>query len=1177
MFSRFFIDRPIFAAVLSITIVLAGAIAVRTLPIAQFPQISPPQVRVQCNFPGASAVDVAKSVAAPIEQMVNGVEGIMYMSSQCTNDGGYNLQVTFKPGVNLNMAQVLVQNRVSLAVPLLPDVIKQTGVTAKKQPPDILMGMAITSPDGRYDQLYLSNYAVLQIKDELARLSGVADVILLGQRDYSMRIWLDPDQLAHRSMSASDVVHAIREENTQVAAGAIGRRPMPSGNAFEMTMSALGRLSETEQFENIVVKMGADGRMTRLKDIARVELESKSLDTNVRFMGQPTVFLPIFQLPDANAIETHKRVIDKMTELEKNFPAGLTYTVAFDTTPYTIESIKEVYHSLTDAVVLVAIVVLVFLQNWRSAIIPLVAVPVAIVGTFAVMALMGFSLNNLTLFGLVLAIGIVVDDAIVVVEAVEHNIEHGLPPRLATIRAMEQVSGPVIAVGLVLSAVFVPCAFISGITGVFFRQFALTIAVSTIISAFNSLTLSPALTALLLRPKDKGHGEPLPRLAFSLAACWAAWHWGEPFLHNVTSQRFSGQQAEVAHWVGAAFGLLLAAVLGWFIGRGLNWLLSWAFRGFNAAFGLATKAYVGLTWCSLHACPVVLIVYSGLVWLTYNRFEATPKGFIPGQDMGYLLLSVQLPDSASLERTSDVVRQVEAITGKEPGVRFTTAIIGQSFALNAIGSNFATVFLGLKDYADRRTPELYSNAILGRLTKEFGEKIIAGMVQVFPPPPVRGVGRAGGFSLMIEDRGDAGLAALQAQADSLVALTQSPEKKDLGLKIFTPFRANVPQIHIAPNNRECMTKGVSLNEFATTLQVYEGSLYVNDFNKFGRTWQVILQADHRFRDQIEDLNKLKVRNNAGAMVPLGSLCDVHEINGPLVLNRYNMYPAAPIMGGSLPGVSSGEVISRMRQLTEGELPPSMHSEWTEMSFLELMAANTGMFIFGFAVVMVFLVLAAQYESWSLPLAIILVVPMCILSAIIGVNIAKMDINIFTQIGFVVLVGLASKNAILIVEYAKQERATGQDRWKATLDACRLRLRPIVMTSVAFILGVVPLVQSTGAGAEMRRTLGVAVFSGMIGVTLFGLLLTPVFFFTIDWLGDTRLFRFVWIQRLGFITLTVLTLGMNLVVRELFRAAKGKPRIAAADSAATLEANGADIESPAKYSSAAHEREPAELA
>ena len=1104
MLSRFFIDRPIFAAVLSIVITLAGAISVFTLPLAQFPRITPPTVQVSCNYPGASAKEVADSVAAPIEQQVNGVEGIMYMSSQCANDGSYSLTVTFQQGIDVDMAQVLVQNRVNLAIPLLPEVIRQTGVTTRKQSPDILMGLAVYSPDARYDQLYLSNFALMQLKDELARVPGVGNVFLFGQRDYSMRIWVDPARLSSRGLSATDVVRAVREQNAQVAVGAVGQEPMLAGQPSQITLSTLGRLVDVEQFENIVLKSGREGRLTQIKDIGRVELGAKNEDVRVRIDGKDTVFLAIFQTPDANALDLRQRILAKMDDLKEAFPEGITYDIGFDTTPYTRESINEVVKTLRDAIVLVAVVVLLFLQNWRSAIIPLVAVPVAIVGTFAVMAVMGFSLNNLTLFGLVLAIGIVVDDAIVVVEAVEHHIEHGQSPRDATIAAMRQVSGPVIAVGLVLSAVFVPCTFISGITGQFFRQFAMTIAVSTIISAFNSLTLSPALTAVLLRARDKKAAPPLPRLAFVVTGGWLGWELLTPEL-NRGVQHLSGGAMRLMQaapfWGVSAAAVLAGASAGFFVSPPLNWLLGRFFRGFNGVFSRATHMYVRVVAGLLRVCAVVLLVYGGLVGLTWWQFNHTPRGFIPSQDMGYLLVNVQLPDSASIERTDKVMRQIEEIGLATPGIKHVSGIAGQSFVLNAAGSNFGSLFVNFNDYAQRRTPDLSSDAIANKLRMEFGREIKDAQVAVFGPPPVRGVGRAGGFALMIEDRGDAGPARLQKETDNLVRQGNGTP----GMAgMFSVFRANVPQLHIEANPAACMARGVSLKEFADTLGVYEGSLYVNDFNLFGRTWQVIVQAESEFRRNPGDLSQLRVRNTRGAMVPVGSLAAPRDVNGPLILTRYNMYPAAAINGAAAPGVSSGETIAMLEKLVKGELPQNMTYEWTDMSYLELLAGNTAMTIFAFAVLMVFLMLAAQYESWSLPLAVILVVPLCLLSALAGVNMAHMDMNIFTQIGFVVLVGLASKNAILIVEFAKYQRHEGQSRRDATLEACRLRLRPIIMTSLAFILGVIPLIVSHGAGAEMRRTLGTAVFSGMLGVTLFGIVLTPVFFFTIDRLSESHL-------------------------------------------------------------------------
>ncbi|MBI3864705.1 MAG: efflux RND transporter permease subunit [Planctomycetia bacterium] len=1115
MLSRFFIDRPIFAAVCSIVIALAGGVSVISLPLAQFPQITPPTVQVSCNYPGASAKEVSDSVAAPIEQQVNGVEGIMYMSSQCANDGSYSLTVTFQQGINLDMAQVLVQNRVNLAVPLLPEVIRATGVATLKRSPGILMGLAINSPEGRYDQLFLSNFALMQVKDELARVHGVGDVFLFGQRDYSMRIWVDPAKLASRGLSAGDVVRAIREQNAPVATGAIGQEPIRGQQLSQITLSTLGRLAEIEQFEDIIVKTGAEGRLVRIKDIGRVELGARNHNTRVRLDGRDTVFLAIFQAPDANALELRERIMSKLEELKPSFPDGVEYDVGFDTTPYTRESIREVVRTLIHSIALVAVVVLLFLQNWRSALIPLVAVPVAIVGTFAAMAFIGFSLNNLTLFGLVLSIGIVVDDAIVVVEAVEHHIDLGLEPRAATIAAMQQVSGPVIAVGLVLSAVFVPCAFISGITGQFFRQFAVTIAVSTMISTFNSLSLSPALTALLLRPREKHLEPPLPRLAFPLIGAFVGYEFIAPLIQTRFPLALDNSGDYL--WVTS---LLCAAFL-WCFSKPLNSFFGAAFRRFNAAFTGGTHGYVHLVQRLLRVSVAVLIVYGGLVGITWWEFQRIKRGFIPDQDMGFLMVNVQLPDSASLDRTDAVMRKIEDIAAPIPGVRHVAGIGGQSFVLSAAGSNFGSMFIGLKSYAERRDPARSSAAIVNTLRQRIAAEIQEANVAVFGPPPVMGAGRAGGVAMMLEDRGDSGPAALQKELDKLVqAGSQTPGI----LALFSVFRANVPQLHVDPDPGACMMRGVSLADFAETLGVYEGSVYCNDFNLFGRTWQVVVQAEPGFRRQPEDLPQLKVRNARGAMVPVGSLAEQREVNGPLILSRYNMYPAASINGFAAPGVSSGQAIEILGRLAGRELPRSMSYEWTDISYLEQLSGSTPMLIFGYSVAMVFLMLAAQYESWSLPLAVILVVPMCLLSALAGVDAMGMEMNIFTQVGFVVLVGLASKNAILIVEFAKQQRLAGKPRREATLEACHLRLRPIVMTSLAFILGVVPLIVSHGAGAEMRRALGTAVFSGMVGVTLFGIVLTPVFFYTIDSLGDSRFFSSHLMRSISRLSLDTLRLG-----------------------------------------------------
>jgi multidrug efflux pump len=1077
MFSHFFIERPIFAAVLSIVITLAGAVAVLSLPLAQYPQITPPSINVQCNYPGANAKVVADTVAAPIEQQINGVEDMLYMLSLSNNDGSYSLSVTFKPGVNLNFAQVLVQNRINLALPLLPDVVKQAGVTTRKRNPDILQVIAVYSPNGRYDQIYLSNFVTLRLKEEIARVDGVGDVSQFGQQDYSMRVWLDPDRLAGLNMTAGDVVAALREQNRQVAAGHVGQQPASAGGAFEFTVTTVGRLTEPEEFNDIVIRAEPDGRKVRIKDVGHAVLGARNLDTTSKVDGRPNASLAVWALPEANALATADGVIRRMEELKKSFPEDIDYVVSLDMTPFIRESIHEVVRTLLAAVGLVALVVLLFLQNWRSAIIPLVAVPVAIVGTFAVMAVIGFSLNNLTLFGLVLAIGIVVDDAIVVVEAVEHHIEEGMSPRRAAHQAMREVSGPVIAVGLVLSAVFVPCAFISGITGQFFRQFALTIAVSTVISAFNSLTLSPALAALLL-----------PRR-------------------------------------GARKDLL---------GRTLDALFGWFFRLFNAAFRRSTAFYTGVVGRLLRASALVLIVYGGLLVLTWWTSHRLPTGYIPNQDQGRFYVAVQLPDAASLERTQAVVDRIQKLIQAQPGIAHVTEIAGQSFTLNANGSNFGQFFVSFEDFDKRHDPSMSAGAITDRIRALLAREVPEALTSVFTPPPVSGLGSASGFKVIIEDRGDLGELALQKQIEAIIArskgqkVIEHPELEppndvevvqvdppsDKVENLFSVFRANVPQLFLDVNREQCRARGVNPADVFATLQVYLGSYYVNDMNRFGRTWQVVAQATGEFRDDPDKIKLLKVRNDSGEMVPLGSVLSVREIGGPINIGRYNMYPGAAILGTTKPGVSTGQGIEEMERICGEVLRPGMAFEWTEINYMQIQAAKNiwNNLIFPLAVMFVFLVLAAQYESWALPMAVILVVPMCILGSLTGVWLTGGDINIFTQVGFVVLVGLASKNAILIVEFAKHKREdAGLPRREATLAACKLRLRPILMTSFAFILGVVPLLLGRGAGAEMRRLLGVAVFSGMLGVTLFGIFLTPVFFYVIEgiveWHPFARLRRF----------------------------------------------------------------------
>ncbi len=1078
MISHFFIDRPIFASVLSIVFVLAGGVAVFTLPVAQYPEVTPPAVLVTALYPGANAQVVRDTVAAPIEEQVSGVEGMMYMLSQSTNDGAYRLLVTFNLGMDSDMAQVLVQNRVSLALPVIPPLVQNEGIDVKKVSPNTLMIVNLISPDGRYDATFLSNYATIYIRDELGRLPGVADITYFGQRDYSLRAWLDPDKMAALGLSASDVVTAIAQQNLQVAAGQIGQQPVPKGQQFQLTINTLGRLTDPEQFADIILKsaqggsgasssqgsssassspgvsIGEDGSsgqsgsstasapaapstaIVRLRDVATVLLGSQQYDQSCTLDGRPSVAMSIFQLPGSNALDTAGAVYAKMDELKTRFPDGVDYQIVYDTTPFIRESVDEVFFTLRDATILVALVVLAFLQNWRAALIPLIAVPVAIVGTFAFMAALRYSLNNLSLFGLVLAIGIVVDDAIVVVENVERWLDQGVEPREAARKAMDEVTGPVIAVGLVLCAVFVPCAFLGGISGQFFRQFAVTIAVSTVISAFNSLTLSPALAAILLRPR--------------------------------------GARRDPVTW-------LLDVLLGWF------------FRLFNVLFGAGTALYMRLVRGLLRISLLVLLVYGGLMVLTWWQFNQAPAGFIPQQDKGYLILNVQLPDSASVERTEHIMARIEALARQTEGVKHTVGISGQSLILGANAPNLGSLYVILDDFSQRRGPRRTADAISAELVGRCRQQVRGAVVSAFGPPPIDGLGSTGGFKLIVEDRGDLGLEALQRVSDQIVARGN----KTPGLQgLFNSSRANTPWLYLEIDRTKCMALGVQVSDVFSTLQVYLGSFYVNNFNEFGRTWQVNIQADQQFRDRIRKIAQLQVRNNQGQMIRLGTLMTVRNTSGPVMVMRYNLYSAAAVTGSTSPEISSGQAIRLVQEIAESELPRSMAYDWTELTYLQLQAGNVAIYVFTLAAVFVFLVLAAQYESWSLPLAVILVVPMCLLCSITSVLLARMEVNIFTQIGFVVLVGLAGKNAILIVEFAKQRQEQGQPRREATLEAARLRLRPILMTSLAFIFGVVPLVLAQGAGAEMRRALGLAVFGGMLGVTLFGVFLTPVFFYVI---------------------------------------------------------------------------------
>ncbi|HYD93976.1 MAG TPA: efflux RND transporter permease subunit [Noviherbaspirillum sp.] len=1030
-FSRFFIDRPIFAAVLSIIIFVAGALAIFKLPISEYPEVVPPSVVVRAQYPGANPKVIAETVAAPLEEQINGIENMLYMSSQATSDGSLMLTVTFKIGTNVEQAESQLQNRVQRALPRLPEEVRQIGVTTAKSSPNLTMVVHLSSPNGRYDDVYLRNYAVLNIKDQLARISGMGEVLLFGAGDYAMRVWLDPQKVAARNMTAGDVVAAIREQNVQVAAGVIGAAP--SRNAeFQLTVNTQGRLQSVEDFESIIVRTGADGSVTLLKDVARVELGSNDYALRSLLNNKSAAAIAIFEAPQSNALQLSADVRAKMEELKKDFPEGVDYSVVYDPTQFVRESIRAVIHTLLEAVALVVLVVIVFLQTWRASIIPLVAVPVSIVGTFAVLLGFGFSINTLSLFGLVLAIGIVVDDAIVVVENVERNIANGLGPREATVQAMKEVSGPIIAIALVLCAVFVPIAFVSGLSGQFYRQFALTIAISTVISAFNSLTLSPALAATLLKPHDA------PKDALT---------------------------------------------------RGMDRVFGRFFAGFNRVFHRASHRYEGGVKSVLARKSAALVVYVLLAVAAVFVFRSVPSGFVPAQDKQYLVGFAQLPDAASLDRTEDVIRKMSDVAKTVPGVHDSIAFPGLSINGFTNAPNAGIVFFGLDSFDNRRGPELSGMAIAQQINQKLAG-IQDAFIMVFPPPPVNGLGTIGGFKMMVEDRGNVGYDELYKAVQALqMKAWQTPELAG----VFSSYQINVPQLFADIDRTKAKQLGVPLATIYQTLQINLGSLYVNDFNQFGRTYQVRVQADAPFRSHAQDIAQLKVRNSKGEMIPLSSLMRVKDSYGPDRVQRYNAYVSADINGGPAPGFSSGQAQAAMERIAREVLPKGVTYEWTELTYQEILAGNTMVFVFPLCVLLVFLVLAAQYESWTLPLAVILIVPMSILCALLGVKLTGGDNNIFTQIALFVLVGLASKNAILIVEFARELEDHGRSIVEAALEACRLRLRPILMTSIAFIMGVVPLVFSSGAGSEMRHAMGVAVFAGMLGVTLFGLFLTPVFY------------------------------------------------------------------------------------
>ena len=1032
--STFFIKRPIFAAVISIIIFVIGALAYFRLPLSEYPEVVPPTVVVRTTYPGANPTVIAETVAAPLEQQINGVENMLYMYSQATADGVMTLTITFGLGTDLDKAQVQVQNRVSQALPRLPPEVQRLGVTTEKTSPDLLMVVHLLSPDNRYDMLYLANLAILQVKDELGRLPGVGSVQVFGAGDFSMRVWLNPNRLASHNLTASDVVQAIREQNVQVAAGVLGAPPTNTGStAFQLLVNTQGRLTTEEEFGNIIVRAGKDGEITRVRDVARVELGSNTYALRSLLDNKPAAALPISQRPGSNALLTSEQVRETMERLKKNFPEGVDYKIVYDPTIFVRESIRAVGHTFIEALILVVIVVLIFLQTWRASIIPLLALPVSLVGTFSVMLALGFSLNTLSLFGLVLAIGIVVDDAIVVVENVERNIELGYEPHEATRRAMDEVSGPIVAIALVLCAVFVPTAFIAGLSGEFYKQFALTIAISTVISAFNSLTLSPALAALLLKP----HGAKKDPVT-----------------------------------------------------RGIDFVLGWFFRLFNRFFAKASRGYGKLVSHTLRSSGVALVVYAGLVVLAALGFAKVPAGFVPTQDKGYLVSFAQLPNGATLDRTEDVIRRMSDIALKNPAVQSAVAFPGLSINGFTNSPNSGIVFATLKPSEERKAPELKADAVAADLNRQYAS-IEEAYIAVFPPPPVQGLGQVAGFKLYLEDRSSMGLVPLFKETTT--AVQKGSQTASLA-GVFSSFDVNVPQIDSHVDREKVKTYGIQLSDVFETMQVYLGSLYVNDFNRFGRTYQVEVQAESPYRLEPEDISHLKTRNAAGELIPLSSVVTVKPIYGPDRVMHYNGFPAAEINGAAAPGYSTGQSEAAMAKLLGEQLPNGMKYEWTELTYQKILAGNTMVYIFPLSVFLVYLVLAAQYESWSLPLVIILIVPMTLFSAIAGVWLLKGDNNVFTQISLIVLVGLACKNAILIVEFAREKQLQeGMNRVDAVLEACRLRLRPILMTSLAFTMGVIPLVLSTGAGSEMRRAIGVAVFFGMIGVTAFGLVLTPVFY------------------------------------------------------------------------------------
>jgi hydrophobe/amphiphile efflux-1 (HAE1) family protein len=1028
MISRFFIDRPIFANVIAILTVLFGIVAFYRLPVERYPAITPPTVVVSTNYPGANAKVVADTIAAPIEQQINGVENMMYMSSTSSADGSYGLTITFEIGTNLDDAQVLVQNRLSVAEPSLPEEVRRQGITVKKQSSNIILAISLTSPEKKFDGLFLSNYATLRLRDELSRVPGVGEVTVRGVGAYAMRVWLDPDKLASTRLTTQDVVAALARQNVQVAAGQIGQPPNPSGQSFQLTVTTLGRLTDVKQFEEIVIKSEEGGSIVYLRDIARVELGAQSYDSFSERSGMESANILIFQLPGSNALEVAKNVRERMEQLKPSLPQGMEYSIPFDTTKFVESAINEVIHTLVAAGVLVLIVILIFLQSWRALLVPATTVPVTIVGAFAFMYLLGFSINMLTLFGLILAIGIVVDDAIVIVENASHHIERGLTPRDATIQAMNEVTGPVISITFVLMAVFIPTAFLAGITGQMYRQFALTIAATALISAINALTLKPAQCATYLKPHK---------------------------------------------------------------GRNLFTRL------FDFFYRPIERAYVWSVRVTLRVWWLMLVIFAGLAIFSGWWYQKTPNGFLPTEDQGYMILAVQLPDGASLDRTREVVAQMNIVfqRWKDKGALDGWFVLGGFSMLDGTTApNGATAFAALTDWSKRTTPEMQQEAIKRELEKEFAQFREANLIVILPPS-IQGLGLAGGFQLQVEDREDVGPDFLMERTQALI--DEAKKRPEFSQAMFSTFRAGVPQIYLNIDRVKAEKMGVPLNNLFGALQANLGSVYVNDFNKLGRTFQVRVQADARFRADPQMLRRLEVRNRDGGRVPLATLLDIETRIGPQSVIRYNLYPVAAINGSSAPGVSSGEALTAMKEVSDRILPPSMGTEWTGIAFQESRVSGEETYVYGLAVLLVYLVLAAQYESWLLPFAVILVVPLGLLGVVAAINLRAFDNNIYTKIGVVLIIALASKNAILIVEFARELRFTGRSIRDAAIEAAKMRFRPIVMTSFAFILGVAPLVWATGAGAASRQALGTAVFGGMISAVVLAVFFVPTFYVAIQ--------------------------------------------------------------------------------